>query len=278
VVTLVGFFDKIIIMENQNSKIATNNSIDRESSNYLLGIFIGAIYLTGIISSILYLAFSLFGDGADRLKLLISQMLTCIVMIVLYNQIFQFKLKTLFGEFKKVEPFIVIGKYLVITYGLTLLGSIVFQLIGNAFSYNNFSNTNEDAVNILINELPILTFFFVVLIAPIVEELIFRYCVFNYLKKHIKVAFNVSALAFVLIHLVSSIVFAPTNTLLPDLYVGLQLGSNFLGISFGALLTIPSYVIPSYLLTHIYHKNPNIVYPIILHGALNLVSFVLTRL
>lgn len=137
-----------------------------------------------------------------------------------------------------------------ITLGLLYLVNIVITLLIPNLS----TGANQENVNSIIQTAPILSFFSVVIIAPIVEEIIFRYLLVTPFFKNKKyIGIVLSALLFGSIHLVSSI---QNNTLLADLpnlciYAGM-----------GAVLACQ------------YVKTENIYVPILGHTFNNLLAYV----
>lgn len=93
-------------------------------------------------------------------------------------------------------------------YGLCmaglLIGSILFGILG--ITAKKGTSSNEEAINSMFNQSPtamLILFFVTVIMAPIVEELIFRKAIFNTIKEP-KLALIVSTLIFAAMHVVSS--------------------------------------------------------------------------
>lgn len=93
-------------------------------------------------------------------------------------------------------------------YGLCmaglLIGTILFGILG--ITARKGTSSNEEAINAMFNQSPtamIILFFVTVIMAPIVEELIFRKAIFTIIKDP-KLALIVSSLIFAAMHVVSS--------------------------------------------------------------------------
>ncbi|MDE5715944.1 MAG: CPBP family intramembrane metalloprotease, partial [Anaeroplasmataceae bacterium] len=96
---------------------------------------------------------------------------------------------------------IVIPLLAVAFYGLSILISFIIDLFINDVSINQ-----NDIENMILHGSAFLTFVSVVLIAPLVEELIYRKAIFNLLeKKPIWLSYLVSGICFMIPHMISSI-------------------------------------------------------------------------
>lgn len=101
------------------------------------------------------------------------------------------------------------------TLGIMYLVNIIISYIISYFITTSSSGANQESVDSIIKLAPILSFFSVVIIAPIIEEIIFRYLLITpFMKKNKYVAITISALLFGFVHLISSI---ESNTFLQDL-------------------------------------------------------------
>lgn len=133
----------------------------------------------------------------------------------------------------------------IILYGITYLINYLYNL------YNIGISNNQDSLVSYIEEgNAILIFFSVFLFAPIVEELIYRYVIFDIFTNRI-IAYIVSIVFFALPHMLS------TNA---DII-------NWL------LLLIP-YLFSGFMLALIYDQTKNIYASIFAHMLNNLVSFI----
>ena len=150
-------------------------------------------------------------------------------------------------------------KYGIIT-GLCLIG---FSLIYNYFAVlifdlNSAGNANQDAVTTLIKSNAILGFLSVVVLAPIVEELTYRYCIFGGLRKYKKIiAYIVSGVIFMIMHSIASI--SETG------------GINMSFVK--ELVYLPPYLFSGLALCYAYDKTGNIGSSVVAHFFNNLISF-----
>lgn len=144
--------------------------------------------------------------------------------------------------------------------GVSLISvSIIYNsIIIELFNLETVGNENQNNVINLIGSSSILGFLSVVVLAPIVEELTFRYCMFGGLyTKNKKVAYIVSASIFMFMHAIASL-----------------LGAKGLNLAFlQELLYLPPYLISGLLLCYAYDKTDNLGSSIIAHALNNLVSF-----
>lgn len=93
-------------------------------------------------------------------------------------------------------------------YGLCmaglLIGTIIFSIIG--ITARKGTSSNEEAINSMFNQSPFamfILFFVIVIMAPIVEELIFRKAIFNVIKDP-RLALIISSLIFGGMHVISA--------------------------------------------------------------------------
>ncbi|MDE6413863.1 MAG: CPBP family intramembrane metalloprotease [Anaeroplasmataceae bacterium] len=120
------------------------------------------------------------------------------------------------------------------------------------------TSVNQSSIEILIHDGGAVSMFFAVVIcAPIVEELIYRKAIFEYLKKyHIAISYIVSILVFTLPHVVTTFIEAEYSFL-----------DN-------VLICIP-YALSGFLLCLTYHLcNKNVYASWFFHLANNLISFI----
>jgi membrane protease YdiL (CAAX protease family) len=117
-------------------------------------------------------------------------------------------------------------------------------------------------------------------VAPIIEELIFRHALLKLLRRAFskKATLHIVSFSFMFIHLLSSFVFLSSSKFLDqnDIFIYLNLGFGVLGIYLTALLSVPSYLISSYVLTGIVLKSEKLSPSILLHILSNSISFALS--
>lgn len=138
-----------------------------------------------------------------------------------------------------------------VAYLFSYLGELVVNLL---LPFDAQEATNQALVTSLISSNVLIMSFQAVIVAPVVEELLFRGLVFNSIRqKSIVWAHVISAFLFGLLHVYSYILAGDMTEwikLIPYMAVGLAL-------SFA------------------YEKRQNIIAPIILHGVKNLIAVIL---
>lgn len=142
-----------------------------------------------------------------------------------------------------------------ISIGILYLFEIVGNLLSTALSASGSSESvNQSLVETLLGTMPSLTIISIVVLAPILEESIFRLFVFNtiYPKNRI-LAYITSGFIFGFIHV----------------------SSEVLAGNIGEMAMIFPYLFIGLALCFIYEKTDNICYPILCHATLNAISVIL---
>ena len=147
----------------------------------------------------------------------------------------------------------------IIIAGCLMIFSLVYNsLIVTIFNLESAGNANQEAVTTLIKNNAFLGFLSVVILAPIVEELTYRYCVFGGIRKYKKVlAYIVSGIIFIAMHSIASISQAG--------------GLNMAFVK--ELIYLPPYLFSGLALCYAYDKTGNIGSSVMAHLFNNLVSF-----
>jgi uncharacterized protein len=140
-----------------------------------------------------------------------------------------------------------------LTYaGIMYLISIIYGLISLYIFKNDIVNTNQQELIKIAQESPLIFFTLAVIVAPLIEELIFRYYIYKPLeKKGFILATLLSTFLFSIVHLIPSLT---TGTFLQD------------------IVTLPAYLLPSVIFAVAYYKTNKLAVPIFAHLAFNLVS------
>ena len=187
---------------------------------------------------------------------LISCLISFITLVV-----FVFIIK--FDNFKRICKRIIDLK--AVKYGAIAVFAIVFvSIVYNFFAinlldWNENGNANQQGVELMIKNSPIFGFVLVVLLAPLSEELTYRYCLFGGLRKKSKwVAYLVSGFVFMAMHGISSL--------------GAAGGFNIQFLK--ELVFLPPYLFSGLVLCYIYDKTDNIGSSFICHLLNNLISFI----
>lgn len=142
---------------------------------------------------------------------------------------------------------------------LCIMGfSIVYNSsIMLAFNLESAGNSNQENVIELIKNNAFFAFLSVVVFAPIVEELTYRYCLFGETGKKQKwVGYLASAIVFMFMHSISSFV---TYGLSKELFI--------------EMLYLPPYLFSGLALCYVYDKSDNLGSSFIAHSLNNLISF-----
>lgn len=140
---------------------------------------------------------------------------------------------------------------------LAFAASILVGYLERAlFGDGEISSSNQESVENMILNYKFVGFIMVAIIAPFVEEIIFRYFVFRGSQKAwgTVAAFIITVVSFAGIHYLNSIM---AGTLLED------------------LKSVLSYLVPSFIMTFLYFKNKNLATPIMFHMLFNGIQFVL---
>ena len=149
-------------------------------------------------------------------------------------------------------------KYGIICAICIMLFSILYNTsIVSIFNLDSSGNSNQEGVIELIKSGPILGFLSVVVLAPIVEEFTYRYCLFGLVIKEKKwLGYAASGIVFMLMHSISSFLTVGfTKELLVE------------------LLYLPPYLFSGLALCYVYDKSNNLGSSIIAHVINNLISF-----
>lgn len=222
------------------------------------GIGIGIGYLF-ILSSIVFSVMLIFNpnllnpDYDSTLEEVIAQVIAGLIVVVATCFIIG-KRKII----KILKGFTLnnLGKALTFV-GITWVAMILVGYIETAiFGNEEITSSNQESVESIIHNYKLLGFIFVAVMAPIVEEIIFRYFIFRGMQQKTKTvyAFIITVASFVAIHYLASIL---AGTLLED------------------LKSILGYIVPAFLMTFLYYKNKNLATPIMFHMAYNGIQWIL---
>ena len=174
-----------------------------------------------------------------------------IVYFILFIVLIIINRDTLIAEFKKIGnkviSFIIFAIFgFIILYGTSYIINYLYNL------YNIGVSQNQNSIeNYILHGNAILTFITVVIFAPLVEEIIYRYSIFSLIKNKI-LAYVVTIICFALPHMLS------TNS----------------SISEWLLLMIP-YLLSGFILALIYDSSKNIYASIVAHCLNNLLAFII---
>ena len=137
-----------------------------------------------------------------------------------------------------------------VTFGLAMAVGIVVSILAP-----DVTNYNQEAVEALMGQNIFISLFIAVILAPFLEELLFRGAIFAPLRRKNRIlAYAVSTLAFAFLHIASALFFAP-----------------FFDLFFVMLVYIPSGLV----LAWVYERSGNIWTAISLHAVWNLIAVLL---
>lgn len=154
-----------------------------------------------------------------------------------------------------------IGKGIGYGFGLLMI-SYIWGIISSFISPDITTNENESSIRTIISTLPIAAFLFVVVFAPITEEITYRLGIFHNIKKKNRyAAYIATALIFGAIH-VSWESFSDMSE----------------AEVINELLNFPSYILSGAYLCYVYEKEDNLLSSTIAHMTNNGVAFLLTCL
>ena len=196
----------------------------------------------------------------------VSQLISELIIVAVVALIFIKFIKHFFKEFKDKKTWKWFGLSFAMMFGSNYVYSIILTIL-SAFGINPEVNANQSAVNDIIFGSPLLGFVFVVIAAPLFEEIIFRFGVFRCFvakdnKKAGIIGLIVTTILFAGVHMVSTFTSAVTAE-----------GINWALIG-NDMLSLPTYLIGAFFLTFGYYKSKNFLTPILMHMAWNLISFV----
>jgi membrane protease YdiL (CAAX protease family) len=216
----------------------------------LTGLLVGFGYLT-IFTVIPYLILiNLIPTISESLAASLSQIIASIIavglMLMVSRRVYKLIIKNFtLTSFKQAMRYAGIMYLISISYGI--ISTYVFN--------NNTVNANQQELIKIAGEYPVVFIILAVIVAPLIEELIFRYYLYKKLEKRgFLLALTVSTFLFSIIHIVPS--FA-TGTFVAD------------------IATLPAYLLPSLVFAVAYYQTGKLAVPIFAHFAFNLVSAIL---
>lgn len=246
-------------MDNEKVILNESEDISPKGRELQIGLLLGIGYLTilPVIVMLILLMFIPVPDpkiwGQDvpyNVLSAVAQIIAGFGVIVVMYYISKPLFKKLFKDFK-VSTFTNALKFALFNYGCIVCANIV----DTTFFGPTMENANQQAIESLMLDNPVVGVLMAVVLAPVIEELIFRYYVFKGLeKRNIYLAYAVSSLGFVAIHLIASI---GTPFFLQD------------------LRSIPVYAVGGIIFCYAYHKTKNIGVNIGAHMIYNAIATIL---
>ena len=189
---------------------------------------------------------------------IVGELVVAIVVVLLFIK----HIKTFILEAKDRNTWRWYGIGLAIIYG----GNFLYSLIQTLLEIDGTSS-NQNTINEMISSNPMLGFLFVIIAAPIFEEIIFRLGVFRAFtgkeKKHEIIGIVVTTILFAGIHMAATFEEAFA---IP--------GEVNYEVLKSDLLSLPIYLIGAFGLTFTYYKSKNFMTPIAIHMTYNCLSFI----
>ena len=186
---------------------------------------------------------------------ILSRIIT--IVITLGVAIFIAKPKLLIKAYKKLnKSSIKIG---LLTLGAMFAFSIAYNLTLNLIGIDTTGgNANQSAIISMIKTVPMLTFLCTVVLAPIVEEITYRYFLYGGLTyiANKKMAIVISGFIFMALHAVASFSGSVDNL-------------------FREIVLLPPYMFSGMALAYAYEKSKNLTVSTTTHALNNLFSFIL---
>lgn len=211
--------------------------------------FVAYLLVIPTVLSLCVPYFSESGSRAGFLFHLTSSVCNFLLVMILFRN-FLFRSRIPFGLLLITCLFGFLGYR-----GLSAMWSLILVLAESLLP-TEASNLNQNTVVDYLNHYSGYMLINVVVLAPVVEEVLFRGVIFAPLcKKNPLLAYVVSGGAFAMIHVLS--------------YIGQQPGSVLL---FSAAQYLPA----AFVLCWSYQRTRSILAPIVLHGLMNLYSSILT--
>jgi membrane protease YdiL (CAAX protease family) len=219
----------------------------------------------GIIAVLLYFAVAVFGvdylilklvginpDNFGLIPTLIYSLTIQIALLAVIISLFKKTIKENLIDYKNnaksyLKNYI---KYWFLTLALMMISNMLIQIVANNIA------ENEQAVRNMMQVLPIYTFIASVIIAPLLEELLFRLSIRKIISKNNRLYILVSGISFGFIHVLSSLLIIIANSV--------KAGSLVL-TGWTDLLYIIPYSIPGIIFAYTLVKSKNIFVPISLH-------------
>lgn len=254
----------------ENSSVAIKGSV-----NGIVGSTIYSLFLSFIVSIILAIVVSNSNPGASNevLETLVNEKYNALSLGLIISIISNLIAFLIFIIVIGKEKIILLLKNIFtsksLKYGLIVGACIVaFSMtyniiIASIFKLNGGGNANQETVTSLIASSPILGFISVVVLAPIVEELTYRYCLFGGVSKKKKwLGYLISGLVFMAMHAISSYSEA----------------GGFNSAFAQELIYLPPYLFSGLALCYAYDKSGYLGSGICAHAFNNLLSFMMVVL
>ncbi len=226
-----------------------------KKSEVLWGLLLGLGYLTIIPVLPYFVLIGIFGvpivdSPQDTFFLALSQVLAGFIVVLIMAIVSKRVIRRLGKNFTFKTILMGLALAIITYFAVTTWGIIDQALFGSITT-----NENQSQIEALISGFPATGIIFTVLVAPIIEELIYRYYLYKGLEKtNVILAFVVTVFSLAAMHLIPSLT---SGTLLSD------------------LRSLPMYLIASFIFTFAYYKTKTLSVSIFAHMIYNGISIVL---
>ncbi len=231
----------------------------RSVAGCINGIFLYDLIWPLIVVTIMQLVlgnnYHTYVDNHYYLMSLILMIITSI--ITLSVSLFIAQPKLLISEYKSMNNEKI--KFALKCLGVMILANFVYNFILISFGVDiSGGNANQNAVVELMNANPILAFITMVICAPLLEEVTYRYFLYGGIAKYSrKWAIIVSGFIFMCVHAIPSFTEENVNIV-------------------RELLLLPPYMFSGMVLAYAYDKTENLSTSTVVHALNNLISFIIS--
>lgn len=237
----------------KNSKLALIGTIN----GMIFHDFVWSFIIITIIKLIMGSSYTPFVEKNYNLMSLILMILTGI--FTLFISIMIAKPKCFFQAYKKIQ--LDDYKFILKCFGIMILFNYIYNfalILGNVDIAGG--NANQSSVIELIKTTPIVSFFSMVLLAPVLEEVTYRYFLYGGIAKYDrKLAIFLSGFIFMCVHAIASF-------------------TNDVDNMARELILLPPYMFSGMVLAYAYDKKSNLLISTSIHALNNCISFILCML
>ena len=223
--------------------------IEIKKSKLIIGVGLLVFYIFGrmLISQI---ASYFIKTNDETIKIIVSVLVASFeltVLFIIYKNYISESVKKFIKTGKNIKTIL---KWVLIDWFCSLIANIINAII---FGLDKLSTpANQKAIERYLNQRNAGMIVLAILLAPVVEELLFRTTVFHFFKRiGEKFSIVITIVLFVFVHLIANIH-----------------ARDFSGIPSAILVYLPT----SFALTMCYYEEKNICYPIIIHMITNAIA------
>ena len=233
------------------------------------GLLMGLGYLSIFVLVIYYPLFWLLRNSGISVDVIstAAQIITGLIVIILMMTVISRRTKAAISR-GFTHHNILVG----LISGAVMYGvEIVVSLVLTAIYGDTINNANQTSLDALAKESPLIFILLVCLVAPVIEELIFRYYLYKplenthrwwHLDANAELSTSQRRVNFVIALVISTVLFS-----------AIHLSSSLLSHTLATdIKTLPLYLIPSLLFGIMYYKTKHVATPIITHITYNCIT------